>query len=72
MNAPNTTPILDLETAVAQIGSLSVAIAEYVSYALRADPGSQLRDDRANDALADLEELESVIRDGRAGIEALP
>lgn len=72
MTALNTTPIPDLETALARVDTLTKAATEAVEHALHAEPGSRLRADHACDALANLEELESVIRDTRTGVEALP
>lgn len=67
-----TTPNTDVETAVSEMTNLTEAIAEAVGYALHAEPGGTSRDNHAIDALANLELLETAVRDLRAGIEALP
>jgi hypothetical protein len=72
MNAPNSAPPLDLRAAIEQIQNLAINIAYTVSLAEYASPGSDQRDDHAIDALKSLEELEGIIRDARAGIEAMP
>jgi len=72
MNAPDSTPPRDLKTAISELQDLAINIAYTVSLAEYANPGSESRDDHAADALGKLEELESVIRDARKAIEALP
>jgi hypothetical protein len=67
-----TTPSSDVETAVADMNDRALSITEAVSYALHAEPGSTSRDNFAVDALANLEELEGVLRTVRTAVEALP
>jgi len=67
-----TTPSSDVETSVAQLTDRAAAISEAVGYALRAEPGSTSRDNFAVDALANIEELENILRELRSGVEALP
>lgn len=67
-----TTPSSDVETSVAEVSNLAASIAEAVEYALHAAPGSTSRDNHAIDALANLELMETAVRDLRARIEALP
>lgn len=72
MNAPDSTPPRDLKTAIGELQDLAMNVAYTVSLAEYADAGSERRDELAADALGSLEQLESVIRDARKAIEALP
>lgn len=67
-----TKPRSDVETAVADMNERALAITEAVAYALRAEPGSTSRDNFAVDALANIEDLEGVLRSLRSAVEALP